>query len=203
MYFNELHIILHEACSLQIEGSINKIVKILKYNNSFFYVEFVVAQILGTFSSEVVDGSHEKHLAYLFNQKVEQIMQGHLTSAKLEINYNFTENQTRKIIIFFNAFIKENEFLFPNEVQQQKLAEKQKKYEIENEFIENVKNKRKLLNVVLNSPGINLTDLIKKTRSIKDPEKRKKYLKEMIDEKKIEMSIDESRGRKKRIYKAL
>lgn len=99
----------------------------------------------------------------------------------------------KKIII-------ENEFIFFNDEIQSHADKKT----IEKEKLKEMVIKQKLYALICEKPdGIEFSAIIQKSRSVKNPEKRKQLLKELMDENRIMLEFDTSQGRKKRIYKLI
>jgi hypothetical protein len=202
MYFNEITYVLHDLLSSFLTERKPYITKIMQGNNSYYYVNFLISHKTD-YNPEIMEGSQDTLISKRFSDYANIILQEEKIGGKLEFIYNFSDNNSYLITVLFNKFIKDNEFIYPNEKQQKDIESNSEQIKLEQKKINEIKWKRKLYNIIITKNEMDLSEIITKTRGIKNPEDRKKYLKDLIDDSKIKMKIDTSYGRKKRIYSAI
>jgi len=177
---------------LQNSSTLSKKILYIENDNNLFQIEIVLGQ-KSDFNNHVMDNSHFKFVNYIFKDFIEKCLKNNTINSKLKpFTFNFDPKFSYEIIVFFNKISKKDFLSIDSNLKQLALKNKQ------------LKLKNKLYSIILESPeGIDLSGIIQRTRIIKSPDERNNILTMLINEKFIEMSIDESNGRKKRIYKAL
>ena len=98
--------------------------------------------------------------------------------------------------------MKDNEFIYTNEQHEKDLNEQQCRLKELKEKANDQKWKSKVYSMIVEygEDGIDLTEMIQKTRGIKIPMKRKHYLDELVRDNQIKMIIDRSKGKMRRVY---
>lgn len=134
-----------------------------------------------------IDGSHEKFIAVKINDFIKNNVESKF-SQKLNIKYNFDEGFTYEIIITFNHIGDDNFILFDEIISSD--IKKNKR----------IKQKEKLLKLIQQKTDICLTDIVQKTRFIKDKDERKQMLNELVLENKISLYEFKKAKKKKKIY---
>jgi len=147
---------------------------------SYYLIYFVIIKKI-PFNNEIYNGSHENLIMYLFESFIERVLLN--DRKKMELRFNLDEEYSCLIDVFYEK-LNDDSILFPEERTGDKL--KQKIYDI-------IENEKK---------SISLGELIQKTR-FTNIKMRNECLEKLIIDKKIELTIDKSQGRQKKLYRAI
>lgn len=199
MFVKDIHMILFEVVNSFYERKITTIPRMCRSNGELYYIEFCI-QEKTDFNDMLLEGSHEKLLAEMFQINISDIIKKQKTSGSFELIYNFSTKCTHKILVIVTWI---NKFTFFIDFSD----EQEKEYKKEIEKIKKQKEivwLNKIYSIILeNSNGLNLKQIIQKTRGIKNSEKRKEFLKQLIDAEKIKIEWIKGKNRSTAIYKPI
>lgn len=164
-------------------------------DNDLFIISFVLGGKVN-FNPEQLNGSHEAIIIY----KIEAFIADNIyTDNELQIVFNYDNESSYKFFIYIESI---KEIVLNSQMQEELAQQKIKKIEEKKLQLKN-KNINKIYNIIYNNPDISTTELIQKTRFVKDPSERNYLVEKLVDEGKIMLEIDKSKGRLKKTYKAI
>jgi len=197
MQSENVHMILFDVVNSFYERKITSITKIGRINEEMFYLEFCI-QGKTHFNPHIFNGSHEGLMAEMFEQGVSDIIKKQNRSGSFELSYNFSNQCTHKILVIITWINKLTFFVDFSEEYEKEREKENEKIKKQKEFVW----LNKIYSFILeNNNGLNLKQITQKTRGIKCPEKRKEYLKQLIDAGKIKIEWLEGKNRSTAMYK--
>jgi len=202
MNINKITYVLHDLVSSFYENNNLQIIKIFKNKNDYFLMYFILKEMV-SFNPEQLKGSHENLIIEVVKQNIEKlIIDKDSNNLNFEINYNFSSSISHKIKIIMIKLNHENDIILFDKEEEIYVKNKKNKLEKEKKELQDLIWKQKIYTIICsNNKGIELSKIINKTRGIKNPETRKKYLRALINENKIDVFLDNSNKKPKNIYK--
>jgi hypothetical protein len=184
-FINELFFISDEHIKTKQFKTSQFILALNKEKNLYF---IDVETCSGTYPVASKINGKEYYLSRLENF-IKEVLNNDKCIGKLQLPFNITESLSQNINIYMQPCFKSQKFIYLN-TETEKIH--QKNYD--------TKWKEKILYLLGNCEYLSLSDIINLTRGIRNSNIRKQYLRELVDENKLEIFEDGNHSRRPKTY---
>jgi hypothetical protein len=184
-FVNELHFIADEHVRTR-KFKTEQFILALNNENNLYFIDIETSSGTYPFVPEVTGDDY--YLSRLENF-VQQVLNDNKCIGKIQLPFNIADSLSQYIIICMQPCLKSQKFIYLD-----KEAEKMHQKDYEKKW------KEKLLQKITDVGYLSLTDIINSSRGIRSANIRNKYLRELVQENKLEMICTGDYNRHPRTY---